>query len=70
MAGVFTVLVLAMLKQGGRIMEYKERVAAYRLAMSIAKTMLQRGIISDKEYGVIDRLMAEKYGISLSSIFR
>lgn len=51
-------------------MEYKERVAAYRLAMSIAKTMLQRGIISDKEYGVIDRLMAEKYGISLSSIFR
>ena len=70
MAGAFTVLVLAMLKRGGRIMEYKERVAAYRLAMSIAKTMLQRGIISDKEYGVIDRLMAEKYGISLSSIFR
>ena len=70
MAGAFTVLVLAMLKQGGRIMEYKERVAAYRLAMSIAKTMLQRGIISDKEYGVIDCLMAEKYGISLSSIFR
>ena len=70
MAGAFTVLVLAMLKRGGQIMEYKERVAAYRLAMSIAKTMLQRGIISDKEYGVIDRLMAEKYGISSSSIFR
>lgn len=70
MAGAFTVLVLAMLKRGGQIMEYKERVAVYRLAMSIAKTMLQRGIISDKEYGVIDRLMAEKYGISSSSIFR
>jgi len=38
--------------------------------MSMAKTMLQRGLISDKEYGIIDRLMTEKYGISLSSIFR
>lgn len=51
-------------------MAYEERIAAYRLAMSMAKAMLQRGIISDKEYAVIDRLMAEKYGISLSSIFR
>lgn len=51
-------------------MAYEERIAAYRLAMSMAKAMLQRGIISDKEYTVIDRLMAEKYGISLSSIFR
>ena len=29
-------------------MAYEERIAAYRLAMSMAKAMLQRGIISDK----------------------
>lgn len=51
-------------------MEYEERIAAYRLAMSMAKAMLERGIISEKDYDIIDRLMAEKYGISLSSIFR
>ena len=52
------------------MMEYEERIAAYRLAMSMAKAMLERGIISEKDYCIIDRLMAEKYGISLSSIFR
>jgi len=51
-------------------MEYEERIAAYRLAMSMAKAMLERGIISEKDYDIIDRLMTEKYGISLSSIFR
>ncbi len=51
-------------------MEYEERIAAYRLAMSMAKAMLERGIISEKDYDIIDCLMTEKYGISLSSIFR
>lgn len=55
---------------GGRTMdEYTEKVKAYRLAMSMAKAMLQRGIISDKDYKEISARMAEKYGISLSSIF-
>lgn len=70
MEDVFTALALAMQRQGGKTMKYEERIAAYRLAMSMAKAMLEKGIISEKEYGVIDRLMAEKYGISLSSIFR
>ena len=39
------------------------------IANSMAKAMLERGIISEKDYDIIDRLMAEKYGISLSSIF-
>ena len=52
------------------MMEYEERIAAYRLAMSMAKAMLERHIISEKDYDIIDRLMAERYGISLSSIFR
>lgn len=49
--------------------DYNERISAYRLAMNMASTMLKRGIISDKDYEKIHRIMAEKYGISLSSIF-
>ena len=49
--------------------EYNERIAAYKLAMGMADTMRKRGIISDDDYDKIRRIMAEKYGISLSSIF-
>ena len=49
--------------------EYSERIASYRLAMSMAETMRKRGIISDRDYTIIRTLMAEKYGISLGSIF-
>lgn len=48
---------------------YSERVIAFRLAMSMANTMLKRGIISNDDYKKIQQVMAEKYGISLSSIF-
>lgn len=50
--------------------EYLESVAAYRRAMLLAKSMKVRGIISEEEYDKIDTIMAEKYGISLVSIFR
>ncbi len=50
--------------------EYMKRVEAYRVAMSIAKSMLVRGIISEQEYEKIDGIMAKKHGLSLSSIFR
>jgi hypothetical protein len=57
-------------KPGGRTMDnYSERVIAFRLAMSMANTMLKRGIISNDDYKKIQQVMAEKYGISLSSIF-
>ena len=50
--------------------DYLKKVASYRRAMSIATSMRVRGIISDKEYDKIDTIMADKYGISLVSIFR
>ena len=50
--------------------EYLEKVSAYRRAVSLAKVMRVRGIISEKEYDKIDTIMADKYGISLVSIFR
>lgn len=40
----------------------------YRAAMSMAKSMLERGLISEKEYYKIDRIMAKKYGVDLSNI--
>ena len=49
--------------------DYSKRITAYRLAMSMAETMRKRGIISDKDYEKIRTVIAEKYGISLSSIF-
>lgn len=59
-----------MRKPGGRTMDnYNERIIAFRLAMSMANTMLKRGIISNDDYKKIQQVMAEKYGISLSSIF-
>ena len=48
---------------------YNERILAFRLAMSTANIMLKRGIISNDDYKKIQQVMAEKYGISLSSIF-
>lgn len=49
---------------------YRERIIAYREAMSLAKKMLERGIISTEEYGKIDKIMTKKYGINSSTIFR
>lgn len=50
--------------------EYLKKVEAYRVAMSIAKSMLVRGIISEQEYEKIDAIMTEKHGLSLYSIYR
>jgi len=50
--------------------EMFQRISAYRAAMSLARSMLHQGIISQEEYNRIDTIMAKKYGISLGSIFR
>ena len=48
--------------------EYQERLVAYRTTMSLAEGMLSEGIITEKEYGKIDRMVANLKGLSLSSI--
>jgi energy-coupling factor transporter transmembrane protein EcfT len=50
--------------------ELYTKVAAYRQAMSLAKAMLVRGIITEKEYGEIDTMMAQRYDLSFGTIFR
>ena len=48
--------------------EYKERLIAYRTTMSLAEGMLHEGIITAKDYGKIDKIIAKRCGLSLGSI--
>lgn len=50
--------------------DLNERILAYQIAMSLARSMLSRGIITEEEYRKIDTIMTRKYGLSSSTIFR
>ena len=41
--------------------EQFEREKAYRITLSIAKTLLKQGLITEQEYKKIDGMMLEKY---------
>ncbi|WP_165574430.1 SHOCT domain-containing protein [Desulfosporosinus sp. HMP52] len=41
--------------------EQFDREKSYRVMLSIAKTMLQKGLITEQDYKRIDRMMLEKY---------
>lgn len=43
---------------------------AYKSIMSQAKVLLDRGVITKREYGHFDTMFTKKYGLSLDSIFR
>lgn len=45
-----------------------ENMVAYRVAMSLAEEMLSSHIITAREYDKIDRMIAQKYGLSLGNI--
>jgi hypothetical protein len=49
--------------------ELFEREKRYHSALSIAKTMLKRGIITTDELSSIDTLLREKYGSSLAKLY-
>ena len=50
--------------------EMYQRLTAYQTAMTLARNMLQRGIINEADYRKIDTIIAKKHGISSCSIFR
>lgn len=50
--------------------DLKRRVASYQLAMSFARGLLEKGIITREEYRKIDTIMTKRHGLSSSSIFR
>ena len=50
--------------------EMYQRLTAYQTAMTLARNMLQRGIINEDDYRKIDTIIAKKHGISSCSKFR
>ena len=46
------------------------RLLLYRATMAAVKIMLDSGLISDEEYAVTDTIIAEKYDLNSSVIYR
>ena len=49
--------------------DYLQRIVRYRIAMSMAKSMLNKGIITEEEYAKIDTIMTKNAELSLYTIF-
>ena len=50
--------------------EYFQALMDYKTAMAQAKVMLSKGLISAKEYSVIETKMCGRFGINSDSLFR
>lgn len=50
--------------------EMQERIAAYQRVMAMVRSMVLQGVISEREYEKIDTIIAKKFGLSSSTIFR
>lgn len=50
--------------------DFFRSLLAYKSIMAQAKVLLDRGIITKREYGHFDTMFTKKYGLSLDSIFR
>ena len=50
--------------------EYFNALFGYKTAMVQAKAMLNKGLVTDDEYGIIETKMCEKFGINSDSLFR
>ena len=40
----------------------------YRMSLSVAKTMLEKGVISEKEFSEIDTILLKKYRPTLGTL--
>lgn len=45
------------------------RVKKYKTALAVIKEMLNAGVITECDYGIICTVLAEKYGLKSSTIF-
>lgn len=48
---------------------YRSNLESYLVSALQAKNMLSMGILTPKDYTIIDTMLAEKYGISSCSIY-
>lgn len=46
------------------MLDLNEKKNAYFVTMSLAKSMLEKGIINEEEYDKIDTIMLKKYGLN------
>ena len=66
-----TVAVSAMPKHEERQRDsYNDRLMRFRTSTAVFRTMMKNGILSETDYRKSCDILAEKYGISLCSIFR
>ena len=49
--------------------ELYDKVVAYRISMSVIKSMLKSNIITAQEYSEIDTIIAREHGLSSCTIF-
>ena len=50
-------------------LDYESGLFSYRLSMSALRTMLKNNMITESDYNKCHKKLAQKYGISLCSIF-
>ena len=50
--------------------EFFNALFGYKTAMVQAKAMLNKGLVTAGEYGIIETKMCEKFGINSDSLFR
>ena len=50
--------------------EFYEALTKYKSAMTQAKIMFSKGLISAEEYAIIDTNMCGRFGINLDSLYR
>ena len=48
--------------------DYRQAMIDYRISMSLAAELLSDGLITEKDYAKIDRIIAKRHGLSLCSI--
>ena len=65
-----TAPVLVTALRGVFLMNKEEAILNYKTAMSVFKNWHSDGLMSDEELLKIDTIIAEKYGVSLLSIYR
>jgi hypothetical protein len=66
-----TAAVPAMLKHEERQRDsYDDRLMRFRTSTAVFRTMIKSGVLSEEDYTKSCDILAEKYAISLCSIFR
>lgn len=50
--------------------EYMKNIEQYFVSLQFAKRLIREGIISNKDYNLIEEKLAEKYGININSLYR